>query len=131
MDRLVLELWGGGGSRAAFRPAVDVHLSGDPAVLTVELEIAGIDPDEVEILVEGDVLVVRGTRRPSASERRAYQHAEIEWGRFERRIQLPERVDVARASADYRRGLLSISVPIAPTRPPSRVSISVRERPDS
>lgn len=126
MDRLMMDLWGGGRGPATFRPGVDVYVSGDPPVLTVELDLAGVDPDAVEVVVEGEVLAIRGQRRPPAHERRAYQHAEIEWGRFERLVQLPERVDVEGARADYRRGLLSISMPLAPAAPPSRVAIDIR-----
>ena len=131
MDRLVMELWGGGRGPSTFRPAVDVYVAGDPPVLTVELELAGIAVDEVDVVVEGDVVAIRGVRRPPANERRAYQHAEIEWGRFERRVQLPDRVDVDAARADYRGGLLSISMPLAPAPQPRRRSIAVRRDEDA
>jgi len=130
MDRLVMELWGGGRGPSTFRPAVDVYVAGQPPVLTVELELAGIAVGDVDVVVEGDVVAIRGVRRPPANERRAYQHAEIEWGRFERRVQLPDRVDVDAARADCRDGLLSISMPLAPAPQPARRSIVVRTERD-
>lgn len=122
-----MELIGGSRRSAApVHPPVDVFVAGDPPVLTVEMDVAGIEPDEVEITLDGDLLVIRGERRPSEGGRRAYQHAEIEWGRFERGLRLNAQVDIAAARADYRRGILSITLPLAPAPPPSRVTITVR-----
>ena len=56
-------------------------------------------------LVE-DVLVVRGERRRGGGGRRVYQHAEIAWGPFERRLRLGVAVDATAASAAYEDGIL-------------------------
>ena len=56
-----------------------------------------------------------------------YQQMEIEYGAFQRTIQLAVDIDVEGASADYERGLLTVTLPIAerPARPQA-VSIVVR-----
>ena len=99
--------------RAGFRPELDVYRTDDPPVITVVLELAGIDPSEVEVAVVEGVLVVRGHRRRPASDQRLYQHIEIDYGAFERRVQLNEAVDSDAASATYENGLLSIHLPLA------------------
>jgi HSP20 family protein len=103
--------------RSGFRPALDVHRTDDPPQITVVLELAGIDPDEVDVAVVDGILVVRGRRRRPAGEHRLYQHIEIDYGNFERRVQLNEAVDSDAASASYENGLLSIHLPL--TRKPS------------
>jgi HSP20 family protein len=129
VDRLLADLYAGAraatGADAARAP-VDVYLSDDPPALTVELDVAGIDPETAEIALHGDVLVVRGERRPAPGPRRVYHHAEIAWGPFERRMRLNVPVDPDRASAAYDRGLLTITLPLAARTPAHRVVIGVR-----
>jgi HSP20 family protein len=99
--------------RAGFRPALDVYRIDDPPAVTVVLELAGIDPSEVDVAVIEGVLVVRGRRQRPAGEQRLYQHIELDYGIFERRVQLNEPVDSGAASATYENGLLSIRLPLA------------------
>jgi HSP20 family protein len=109
--------------RAGFRPALNVYRTEDPPTITVVVELAGIDPDDVDAAVVDGVLVVRGRRaRPAGN--RSYQHIEIDYGVFERRIQLNDSVDSEAASATYENGLLSIHLPLArKAEAPVRVTI--------
>ena len=129
VDRLFTELFPGGrhaGSGEARAP-VDVYVAdGDPPTLTVELDVAGVDPARVEVALHEDLLVVRGERRRTGDGRRVYQHAEIAWGPFERRLRLGVAVDPSMATATYTNGLLRIMLPLAPRPPLRRVEITVR-----
>ena len=129
VDRLFTELFPGGrhaGSGEARAP-VDVYVAdGDPPTLTVELDVSGLDPGLVEVALHEDLLVVRGERRRTGEGRRVYQHAEIAWGPFERRLRLGVSVDAASASAAYENGILRIRLPLAPSPPAQRVEITVR-----
>jgi HSP20 family protein len=107
--------------RRGFRPRVDVYRSDEPPTLTIVVELAGIDPAEVELAVADGMLVVRGKRRRDAGQDRTYQHMEIDYGPFERRIALDEPVDSEAADAVYEQGLLTIRLPVA-----KRVSGPVR-----
>jgi HSP20 family protein len=125
---LIDELWAVprfSGLRHGFRPQVDCLWSDDPAELSVTVELAGVDPDDVHIYADDRVLVIAGERRRSDAPGR-YQQMEIEYGPFQRRIALPERVDPSAAHAEYARGLLTIVLPAAEQAPPkSKVSIAV------
>lgn len=130
VDRLFAELFPGGRRTASpeARAPVDVYLAeAEPPSLVVELDVAGLDPSDVDVALHQDVLIVRGVRRRGGQEaRRSYQHAEIAWGPFERRLKLNVVVDADGAQADYDRGVLRVSLPLSPRPPARRVEISVR-----
>ena len=116
------------GHRRGFRPAVDVYRSQDPPELRVHVEVAGIEPEAIEIVTSGRTLVVAGERsRPRAQG--TYQQMEIEYGPFQRTVQLPADVRTDAATATYEHGVLTIVLPIATQPPPPKqVPIEVRAR---
>ena len=116
--------------RAGFRPALDVYRTDDPPAVTVVVELAGIDPDEVDAAVVDGVLIIRGHRSRPARDRRFYQHIEIDYGIFERRVQLNEEVDSEAAKATYENGLLSIHLPLA-SKAPAAVKVTIRSTEDA
>lgn len=129
VDRFLADLFPGGrhGASNEARAPVDVYLTeGPPPALTVELDLAGVDPERIDVGLTEDQLVIRGERRRSGEGRRVYQHAEIAWGPFERRLRLGVAVDPASAAATYENGILRIRLPLAPAPPMRRVSITVR-----
>jgi HSP20 family protein len=116
IDELFGDLWQMSrltGRRRGFRPQVDSFRTEDPPLFTVIVEIAGIDPDQVNVTAAEDALVISGERRREPCEGRIFQQIEIEYGPFERLIHLPEDVNLAQAEARYERGLLTIEIPIA------------------
>ena len=101
------------GLRHGYRPQCDCFRTDDPLSLHVVLELPGMDPDSVELAVTGRSLLVSGTRERPIVPGARYQQMEIEYGAFQRRIELGEDVDPARARASYERGLLRIVLPLA------------------
>jgi HSP20 family protein len=102
--------------RRGFRPQCDCYRTDDPPALHLVLELPGVDPDAVEIVAVGTALVVSGRReRPHPTAAR-YHQVEIEYGRFERRIELAEDVDADGATATYDAGMLRLEVPLTPSR---------------
>ena len=104
--------------RGGFSPAVDVFYQGDPPRAVVQAELAGIDPDELTLEIEGRELVIAGHRRPDDAEGRLYQQLEIDFGPFRRVIPLGAEVIPDQARATYTDGILKIELPLA--RPESR-----------
>jgi HSP20 family protein len=112
------------GLRRGFRPQVDVVRVDEPAELRVVVELPGVEPEDVQLYADADTIVVAGERRRSLNGR--YQQMELDFGPFQRRVALPETVDPERARAEYRRGLLTVSLPIAAREPRAeRVVIQV------
>jgi HSP20 family protein len=130
IDELFGDLWQLSrlsGRRRAFRPQVDSFRTEDPPTFTVIVEIAGIDPDQVNVTAAEGALVISGERRREPCEGRVYQQIEVEHGPFERLVHLPDDVDLSQAEARYDRGLLTIEIPIAVrTKAPQPVPIEIR-----
>src|SRR5204863_2447311 len=112
-------------NRGAFSPAVDVFYEGDPPRAVVHAELAGIDPDEIGLEIEGRELVISGHRRPAQAEGRVYQQLEIDFGPFRRTIPLGADVVAEQAKATYRDGILTVELPLAQVEPRA-VPIDVR-----
>jgi HSP20 family protein len=113
MEELFADLWYHRLSpqRQGFRPRVDVYRTENPTVLHVVAELPGVDPAQVELAINEGILVISG-RRQRQGEGRHYEHIEIDYGPFERRIALGERFDAEAAEATYQHGLLTISLPL-------------------
>ncbi len=72
------------------------------------------------------MLVVSGERVRPRADGRVYQQAEVEYGPFQRQVRLPEDVDPGGARAEYERGILTISLPVAESPAPrGRITIAV------
>jgi HSP20 family protein len=113
--------------RGGFRPAVDVYRSERSGELTVVVELPGVDPQRVQILVDERTLVIAGERRRPRCTGRVYQQMEIDYGRFQRQIALSDDIEVDACRASYRRGILTIVLPAAQKPvPAARVSIPIR-----
>jgi len=116
IQELFADLWrvpAFSGMRHGFRPQCDCFRTDDPPALHVVLELPGIDPETVEVAVSGRSFSIAGTRaRPNVAGAR-YQQMEIEYGPFQRRIELGHDVDASLATASYERGLLSVVLPLS------------------
>jgi HSP20 family protein len=86
-------------------PAADIYRR--DGVWIVKFELAGIRPDEVEIIIDGPVLTISGCRRDSFfGEGISYHQLEITYSRFERTLRFPCSIDNVKIKRDYRDGLL-------------------------
>jgi HSP20 family molecular chaperone IbpA len=119
IEELFADLWQVprfSGMRSGFRPAVDCFFTEEPPQLVVTVELAGVEPGSIDIAVDDRALTISGSRSRPRVPGQVYQQAEIEYGRFERRLALDHDIDGAAASADYQMGILTITLPIAPRR---------------
>jgi len=132
LEELFADLWqvpGFVGRRYGFRPHVDCFVSSDPAAVTVVVELAGVDPEDVEITVSEREITIAGCRRRLPRPGRvSYRQMEVEYGNFQRRFQLSENVDPDRAEASYERGLLTVVMPLVEKPRTGRVPIVLFDR---
>ncbi len=105
-------------------PALDVAERKDAYLVTVELP--GVDPKDVDISFEQNVLTVRGTKASTLvagdNEMRVYANERVS-GMFERSIRLPEFVDGDNITAQSANGLLEITIPKAQVAQPRKIEI--------
>ena len=102
--------------RGGFSPAVDVYYTSDPPRAVVRAELAGIDPDDVQLEIRGRELVLSGERPPQGGEERVYQQLEIDHGAFRRVVSLGTDVDADAADARYEDGMLIVELPLLARR---------------
>ena len=93
---------------SVWMPPTDVYET--EANLVIKVEVAGMREEDFEVVVEEQVLVVRGYRSDQ-NERRAYHQMEIRSGRFEIAIGLPSGLNLEEAQAEYIQGFLTILLP--------------------
>jgi HSP20 family protein len=97
--------------------------------LIVTVELPGIDPENVEVSLDDDILTIRGekTEEREISEDDRYLH-ERSYGKFQRRIPLPDGISADKVSADYDKGVLTVSVtlPEEATPEPRHIPVEVK-----
>lgn len=109
--------WFGDFRSAQLHPQVDVVDTGES--VTVAAELPGVAREDLEVMVEGDALVLRGEKRHEFEGREeGCYHLERTFGHFERRIPLPEDVDPGEAQATFENAVLCVRFP--KTRQPRR-----------
>jgi len=107
-----------------WKPPTDVYETDTDFV--VILELAQMKAEGVSITYQEGVLFIRGVRKAvPPSEKRRYHKMEINYGPFERKIAIPDDVDVEKLSAQYRMGFLEIHLPKIQTPPTETVDIKV------
>jgi HSP20 family protein len=107
-----------------FSPAVEAFIDRDNKKFQCEVVLSGVDPKDVDIQVQGNMLTISGERTNTRETRDAdFLQREISYGSFTRSLVLPEGVDKEKISAEYRNGMLEITAPIATASLPKKVEI--------
>lgn len=109
VDSLFSAAGGSGASSTSFAPRMDIHELSDRFVIAID--VPGVKPDQINIDVKDDDLVIQGSRR-SAIESKDEGFYRIErWaGEFSRTIKLPRTVDRENIEADYNDGVLVLTL---------------------
>jgi HSP20 family protein len=99
-------------AKAHWVPNTDVYAT--ESGLVVKVELAGMRSEHLEIMVEGHRLRISGNRPDGCrSPKCNFQVMEINYGPFERVLELPATYDLSQAKAAYLNGFLRIDVPLA------------------
>jgi len=109
----------------SWMPAVESMMRDGEFV--VKADLPGIDPDKVELSVEGNVLMIRGERQDKHEEKKGNRfYREVSYGSFARGIGLPPRADPDSVKATYRDGVLEVTVKIAERPGARKIPISTQ-----
>lgn len=89
-----------------------IDLSQTPNDIIIKTMVAGVDPEDLDVSISQEMVVIRGTRSSSSqSSNNDYVHQELFWGSFSRTILLPNEVKAEEAVAELKHGLLTIRLP--------------------
>ncbi|MHC1743571.1 MAG: Hsp20/alpha crystallin family protein [Syntrophobacteraceae bacterium] len=102
-------------------PALNLSETGD--TLFLEAEVPGVRADDLEISVEGSTLVLRGERQSDSPENVSYHRRERVNGRFSKSISLPYEVQADNVHAEYRDGVLRLTLPKAEHAKPRSITV--------
>ena len=123
-DRLWADLPTPGPFAREWVPSIDV-VEADNA-LTVRVEAPGVDPESIDITVEGTTLAISGSRHfEDEVKEHGYQRKELFEGEFTRTLLLPDGVDVEAITAASKDGILTVTVPKTPEVLPRKVKIEL------
>lgn len=123
LDRLFGETLRGSatGSAGAVMP-MDLYRSGETFVAHIDLP--GVDPESIDIDVEDRTLTVRAQRNAPEADDAQWLSRERPSGTFARQLSLGRGLALDRIEADYRDGVLSLTIPVAEEAKPRRISVS-------
>jgi len=125
MDRLFDQVWGG--RQESWLPAVDVFDTKESVVL--KAEIAGMDPDDIQIEVEDNVLTIKGERKfEEQVDEERYYRVERRFGSFQRSLALPQGVKADDIVAAYEDGILTVTVPKVEEEKPKKIEVKAAKK---
>jgi HSP20 family protein len=104
-------------------PAIDV--SQTPEEVRVKAELPGIDPKEIDITVEGDLLTLKGERKQEKEDKgEDYHLIERYHGTFSRTLRLPEAAETDKINATYKDGVLRLTIPKRKEAQPKKIEVT-------
>ena len=127
IDRLFEEAFGATNNGSAWMPVADIRES--KSDLTIDFELPGLRPEEVEITSDNGVLTVSGEKRgerKEGDENSRYHLMERTYGRFSRSFQLPKGINDGEISADFDNGVLRVRIPKTALPQPKKIEIGNR-----
>jgi len=105
-------------------PALDV--AEDKDVYTVRVELPGLKRQDIQVSLQDGALVISGERQEEKiSEGTEVHRRERFYGKFQRALTLPEPVAADKVKADYKDGVLTISLPKTEEAKPKKIDVSV------
>jgi HSP20 family protein len=114
----------GESSTRTWTPPVDIDEEGDNLVLKAELP--GINPNDVEVRVEENTLYLKGERKfEKEVKEENYHRVERAYGTFARTFSLPNTVDSEKVTANFKHGVLTLTLPKKEEAKPKTIKINV------
>ena len=111
-------------STRSWAPPVDIYETEDAIVLKAELP--GMDPKDVEVRVEDNTLYLKGERNFEKDvKEQNYHRVERSYGTFTRTFSLPNSVDADKVAANYKDGVLTLTMPKKEEAKPKTIKIEV------
>jgi HSP20 family protein len=128
VDKLFDRLWDGDWERFPFvgewMPALDLTENKDS--ITVRLDVPGMEPKDIHVNLQENVLTIRGEKKVEKEETsETFYRSERQHGSFTRTVRLPAGVDGTKVNATFKNGVLSIVMPKVPEAKGTEIPIKI------
>jgi HSP20 family protein len=115
----------GDGFARAFEPNIEVRE--EDARFIVRADAPGLQKEDLDIRVEGNLLTIRGERKEEKeTKKKGYQYSERYYGVFSRTVELPTELQADKVEASYKNGVLEVSLPKAESAKPKQIAVEVK-----
>ncbi|MEN6406489.1 MAG: Hsp20/alpha crystallin family protein [Thermoguttaceae bacterium] len=106
-------------------PAVDI--AENDKELTIQAEVPGVDPKDLEVSVTGNQLVLSGEKHESSERKeKGVYHSETRYGSFRRIVPLPDGLDTEHVDAQYANGVLTLKLPKTASAQAKRIEVKAK-----
>jgi HSP20 family protein len=113
-----------GGELQERGPQVEVDLRETDEEVLVRAEVPGIQPDELEVQVHGDVLTIAGEKKDDReTEEGGWRVTERRFGSVRRQLRLPADVDASKVTAEAKNGVLTLHLPKTQAAQPRKIEV--------
>lgn len=107
-------------------PSIDVSETEDEII--VKADIPGVKPEDIEINLVDNVLTIKGEKKREKEEKKEnFYRVERYYGTFMRSIQIPSEVDVEKIKAQYKDGVLKVTLPKKPESKGKTIKIELEK----
>jgi len=134
IDQVFVDTWPGSvGRDALFLPGRSargyplINLSGDSEKYIVEALAPGLDVGSLDVSVQGNTFTISGEKRPVPDIKpESFHRSERSAGKFIRSYQLDCEIDETNVKAEYKNGILTITLPKSEKAKPKKIAVSVK-----
>ena len=114
----------GGMAAGAFAPALDVVEEKDNFL--VKADLPGVSKEDVSVSIQDNYLTLKGERKHEVEQKESnFYHQERVYGQFVRTVELPARVEASKVTANFKDGVLQVTLPKSEEAKPKEIKVSV------
>ena len=111
--------------RGEWFPPVDIYENANQEIV-LKAELPGLAREDIDLRVENNTLTLRGERKQDTEIKQdQYHRVERSYGAFSRSFSLPTRIDTDKVRAEFKEGVLSITLPVKAEAKPRQIEVAV------